>query len=216
MTAPNPLDLNAIAGAHLGATSPDEMDNRISFVVDTTKPLKDAANDLLNSVDWSLNSMSDPNTSPKYATDPSISYYGDGSLSLKSSDGRLMFSAKSNERDNGAFSLDQAESSFFSNLVNTTLGSLKINTVDGQELNPLSPTYPSTNFSPTKPWIKTLIPTVGDRNLMIIGILTVIQQALKRLKDRGQSENSDRKDSIDIGTIIIDNQEIEDMIFSKL
>jgi len=214
MTKPNVDDHKAIAGTHPGATSQDEMASKISLKIDTTKPLREASNQIINAADWNLNSMSDTNSSPKYATDPTVSYYGSGSLSLKPSEGKLTFSAKANEPSRGAFSLDQSASNLYSNLVNTTLGSLKIDTIDGQELNPLSPTLPSTNFSPTKPWIKKLFPTLSDRNLMTIAILALIQQGLKGVDS---SKNSDRKQSdIDMATIIIDNQIIEDQIFSNL
>ena len=218
MTQANPLDDNAIAGTHPGTKSQEEMASSVYIHVDNSKSLGDVANQIIASADWHLNSFSDPNRSPKYAVDSSVSYYGAGSLSLLSRLGKLAFSSNVNEANRGAFSLDHGESSFYSSLNSTTLGSLKIDTVDGYELNPLCPVFPSTNFSPTKPWVKKLFPTLSSKNLVTVAILELVQYQLLRMADGNAAKNSENfisKTDTDIATIIVDNQEIEDQLFAS-
>lgn len=218
MTQPNPLDQNAIGGAHPGTQSYPEMESQISFEVDNSRSLQDVANKIVSAADWHLSSFSDPNRSPKYAVDPSVSYYGNGSLSLLSRLGKLVFSSNLNEANRGAFSLEQDNSSFYSSMNSTTLGSLKIDTVDGYELNPLSPVFPSTNFSPTKPWVKKLFPTLSSKNLLTVAILELVQASLFRaINNLSDSENSTSKQGgtkhIDLATIIVDNQDVADSLY---
>jgi len=220
MTQPNQLDDNAIGGTHPGTTTQAEMESQVSLRIDNSKSLQDVANQIIASADWHLNSFSDTNRSPKYAVDPSVSYYGSGSLSLLSRLGKLAFSSNVNEANRGAFSLDHGDSSFYSSLNSTTLGSLKIDTVDGYELNPLSPVFPSTNFSPTKPWVKKLFPTLSARTLVTVAILELVQYQLLRLANdavgpQGSENFESKKDGNDIATIIVDNQEIEDQLFAQ-
>lgn len=217
MTQPNPSDAAAIGGAHPGTQSQDEMGNSISFTIDRDKDIGQVANKILQAAEWQFTSLSDPNRSPKYAIDPGVSYYGSGSLSLVPGLGKLMFSSSMNEANRGALSLDEGQSTFFSSLVGTTLGSLDIETTDGQVLNPLSAKQPSTNYSPTKPWVKKLFPALG--NLMGIAILELVNKTLLDSLDSQRepkaSENNERKKDIDIATIIVDNQEIEDQILGN-
>ena len=212
MTQPNSNDLSAVGGAHPGTKSQEEMANQISFDIDNKKSLSEAASRVMSAADWHLNSFADPNRSPKYCVDPEVSYYGAGSLSLIPRLGQFIFSANTNEANRGAFRMDHGESNFYSNLNNTTLGSLNIDTVDGHILNPQSPQQPSTNYNPVKPWIKKLFPTLSSKNVMTMAILGLIQKTLLDIIDRsrGPSENNDRKRSVDMASIIIDNQETED------
>ena len=218
MTQPDIKDTNAIGGAHPGTSTRQELANNISFKTRESDTLGEAATRVLSAAEYQFSSLSDTNASSNYATDPNVSYYGAGSLSLVPRLGSLVFGANTNEADRGAFRLDQSESSLYSNLSDTTLGSLNIDTVDGQLLNPVSTQRPSTNYSPTKPWIKKLFPSLSSKNVATIAILEIVQAMVLKLvdKDRSQlpSENIESKQDADIATIIVDNQEIENKLFS--
>lgn len=214
MTKSNPLDSTAIGGTHPGSASREEIQSKVSLLPDAGSDLGNAANQILSSAEWHLNSMVDVGKSAKYAVDTSVSYYGGGALSIVADLGKFVFGDNNTENNRGGVTMDKSQSSFYSDLGTTTLGSLKIDTVDGYELNPLSPTYPSTNYSPTKPWIKKLFPSLSIKDLMTIAVLELIQVTLLRVIDKGnQSENFESKEDNDIGTIIIDNQNIEDQLF---
>jgi len=219
MTQPDPNDMNSVGGAHPGTQSQSEMANQVSFVIDTDKDIAEVGNKILNAAEYQFESFTDPNRSPKYAVDPSVCYFGNGALSLVPRLGNFIFSASMNEANRGAFRLEHEQSNFYSSMGNTTLGSLKIDTVDGQVLNPLSPEQPSTNYSPTKPWIKKLFPTLSSKTLMSVAILELVQKQLLDSLDRQRqpkpSENNERKRNVDMATIIVDNQEIEDQILGN-
>ena len=220
MTYPDPDDVGAVGGAHPGTQSQEEVNNTVRIEIDRDKDLGEVSKKILDAAEWHMESFSDSNRSPKYAVDPTVSYYGNGSLSLIPRLGKFIFASSVNEANRGAFRLDQGESSFYSSMGSTTLGSLEIDTVDGQVLNPLSPQQPSTNYSPTKPWIKKLFPTFSTKNFTTIAVLEIINTALLTALDKGAnvpaSENIEsKKDVIDVATIIVDNQEIEDRILGN-
>jgi len=217
MTQPEPAEVTAIGGSHPGSKSIHEIESNISLTVDNGKSIDKVAGQIISAADWHLSTITDPNKSPKYAVDPNMSFYGSGSLSLLPRLGKLIFASNINEANRGAFSVDQSGSSFYSSMSNTTLGSLKIDTVDGYEANPVSPVNPSTNYSPTKPWIRKLFPALGN-SLMTIAILELVQYTLLKLfNDRvaPKSENFESKE-VDMGLIIVDNQNIEDELFRSL
>ena len=220
MTQPDPNDVSSVGGAHPGTQSQEEMSNKVSFSIDTSKSISEVGNQILRAAEWQYSSFADPNKALKYAIDPSVSYYGNGALSLVPRLGKFIFSANMNEANRGAFSLDHGQSSFYSSMGNTTLGSLNIDTVDGEVLNPLSSQQPSTNYSPTKPWIKKLFPTLSSKNLMSIAILELVQKTLLdtlvKQREPQPSENNERKKDVkDMATIIVDNQEIEDELLGR-
>lgn len=215
MTQPDPTDSNAQAGTHPGVRSAAEIAGRISFNTQG-KSLKDAATRVLNAAEWSLNSFSDPNRAPKYSIDPGVSYFASGALSLIPRLGKFILSSTVNEPNRGAFGIDHTEGTMYSSMKSTTLGSLDIDTVDGQLLNPMCTMLASTNYSPTKPWLKKLFPTMSAKNLMSISILELVMFTLISALDKNvakSEKNTERKQGVDMATIIIDNQEIEDQLF---
>jgi len=214
MTKANELDTTSVGGTHPGTACREEIQSKVSIAPPTENDLGTAANRILASAEWHLNTMTDIGKSAKYSVESSVSYYGAGALSIVSDIGKFVFGDNSTENMRGGVTMDKSQSSFYSDLGSTTLGSLKIDTVDGYELNPVSPTYPSTNFSPTKPWIKKLFPSLSTKDLMTIAVLELIQVTLlKAIDNKRQSENFESKEDNDIGTIIIDNQNIEDQLF---
>lgn len=220
MTYPDNKDPTAIGGTQPGTQSVSEIESKISFTIDNTKSLSEVTDQVTRSAEWHLSTITDPNRSTKFATEPGISYYGSGSLSLLPRVGKFVFASNTNEANRMAFSVDQEGSNFYSSVVNTTLGSLNIDTVDGYELNALSIVNPSTNFSPTKPWVRKLFPSLSNKNLMTIAVLEIVQAALLKLLDKNikpKSETSESKqDDTDMALIIVDNQNIEDEIFRSI
>lgn len=219
MTYPDPKDPTAIGGTQPGTQSVSEIESKISFEIDNTKSLSAVTEQINRSAEWHLSTITDPNRSTKFAIEPGISYYGSGSLSLLPRIGKFVFASNTNEANRMAFSVDQQGSNFYSSLANTTLGTLKIDTVDGYELNPLSPVNPSTNYSPTKPWVRKLFPSLSNQNLMSIAILEIVQVTLLKLLDKNiktDSETTESKQDVDMALIIIDNQNIEEEIFRSI
>lgn len=213
MTTPNIKDTNAVAGCHPGTASQEEIKNKISISVDTNKSIESVGSKIISTMDWHMSAMADTLASPKYAIDSNVSFLGGGALAIDRFSGKLLFSSLKNEEGRGALELNQGGSSFYSNLNSTTLGSLNIETVDGYILNPLSSVFPSTNFSPTKPWIKKLIPNFSTQTLVTIGILELVSRTLKNVLRPTQAEDFTSKSDMDMATIIVDNQIIEDQIY---
>lgn len=220
MTYPDNKDPTAIGGTQPGTQSVSEIESKISFNIDNTKSLSEVTDQVTRSAEWHLSTITDPSRSTKFAVEPGISYYGAGSLSLLPRIGKFVFASNTNEANRMAFSVDQEGSNFYSSVVNTTLGSLNIDTVDGYELNALSPVNPSTNFSPTKPWVRKLFPSLSNKNLMTIAVLEIVQVTLLKLLDKNMKPNSETTESKqgdnDMALIIVDNQNIEDDIFRSL
>jgi hypothetical protein len=216
---PHPKDVSAVGGAALGAESSEKRRNRadITFPVFPNKSLREVGSRIVSAAQWHLSAFSDENRSPKYRAPENVNYYASGSLSMLARLGKLVFSANINEPNNGAFRLDHANSHFYSSATETNLGSLNISTLDGWVLNPVSTLFPSTPFSPTKPWIKKLFPTFSDRSFVSLAILEAVQvllfKAAEALRDEEITEITNRKK--DIAAIIVDNQEIEDLLFRE-
>lgn len=216
MTQPNNADVTAKAGALFGVTSFAELQQKISTKVDTTKPLSDASAQVVRSADWYLNTYNNTHSSPNYASDPNVVFHG-GALSIDPTKGRMVLSTINNEPGRGALNINESESNFYSSLGNTTLGSLNIDTVDGYVLNPVSTIFPSTNFSPTKPWIRKLFPTFSLSSLVKVSIAELIYIGLLQLiRPNTSASKQNKEEYIDMGTILIDNSELEDKIFNTL
>lgn len=213
MTTPNIKDTSAVAGSHPGTATQEELRSKVSLAIDSDRTLSDAASKVMSAAEWHLNSLSDCMSSPKYPIDPEVSFLAGGAISVNRSRGTFLLSSVSNEQSKGAISFDHSKSNFYSNLNTTTLGSLNIDTVDGYELNQTSTTRPSTNFSPTKPWTRKLFPSLSVDTLMSIGILGIIVVTLKNISGSNNSENFTSKSDVDMSTIIVDNQIIEDQFY---
>lgn len=211
MEYPNKDDVNAVGGTQPGVKSIDEISADISLEIDTSKSLFDVANKIYNSAEWHISAFTDTSRAPKYAVDPEISYYGNGSLSLLARAGNLIFSNNLNSANRSAFSVSQEDSSMYSSSTNTTLGSLKVDTVDGYELNGLSATFPSTQYSPTKAWVQKLFPTLSSKNLLRLAVLEAVQLGLSKILDN-TSQSKETFESKDIAIIIQDN-DIQEELF---
>ncbi len=215
MTQPKEGDTTSLAGAHPGAASFFELQQRAIIKIDTSKSLTDTANEVVSAADWHATTFANVNTAPNYASDPGVVFYGNGSMSLFPRIGGFIVSALTNEPTRGALRVDEKESNFYSSMSKTTLGTLDIDTVDGFILNPLSSIFPSTNFSPTKPWIRKLFPSISTGSLVKIAILELIHITLLRVFNPNTEESKQIKESIDMGTIFVNNSDLENQLFNE-
>lgn len=212
-------DTYGIPGAALNAKSSDQLKSN-TLVLQVPQPvnesLKDLGSKVLNAAEWHTSAVTDEHRSTKYRASTDTSYYANGSLSILDRIGKLVFAKNTTEANQAAFKLDQGDSSFYSSMTHTTLGSLNIDTDDGYVLNPVSSNMPSTTFSPNKPWIKKLFPSLSNRNLMMVAILELTQglllRALAQTDGQSTSVSNVRKD---MAQIIIDNEEIENRLFNE-
>lgn len=228
MTKPNPSDTNAVGGAHPGTLTPQELELQLQFTNETSETLVRTDDSLgalakrvIGTAEWKLNTFADTNTSPKYAYSPFVSFFAGGTVS-STPDGEFTVSDSSVESNNATFTVSKQDSKLTSTTSQTQVGTLDINTRDGHELNALSPIFPSTNYSPVKPWVKTLFPyfifkkgnTLLVLDLVVKGLIALID---KQLDNKGTtSENITRKEpQRDVALIIQDNQEIETELFNR-
>lgn len=212
-------DSYGIPGAAINAKSSDELKSD-TIVLTVPQPvdqsLKELGYKMINAAEWHTSALTDEHRSTKYRASTDTSYYANGSLSILDRIGKLVFAKNTTEANQSAFKLDQGSSEFYSSLRTTTLGSLNIDTVDGYTANPVSNTMPSTNFSPNKPWIKKLFPTLSNNHLMMVTVLEIVQALLfKALANKGGSSSAPNKVRKDMAQIIIDNQTIEDRLFNE-
>jgi len=238
MTKPNIANDTAVAGAHPGTKTEAEIRSNILNLansygpyyneVDNADPRQAGSelNDLgkkalqvIRAGEWRTSTFSDTNTSPKYAVGSAYHYLGNGTI-CAGDDGIFTFSDRSNEQSRPVLSINKQNSAFTSDSEKTTLGTLDIDTVDGYKLNPLSPVYPSTNYSPTKPWNRMLLPDLFSNTTYLKGLaIEAVVGALLILIDKSldkTSENANRKqNSKDMAVIIQDNQEIENQLFEQ-
>lgn len=239
MTRPDSSDINAIGGAHPGTKTQEELANELRYVnknamladeyaqaqIKDDRSLGTLANNIISKAEWHFSTFSDSNASPKYPVSPSNSYLAGGTLS-STPEGKFTVSDNSNENTRGALAVNKPRSVIYSDSKSTTLGSLDIDTADGYELNQLSTTFPSTNYSPTKPWLKKIFPHLYDRNFLYAMTAEIIITSLFVLLDKQgvgksakSSENTTRKQNDasqnDMAVIIKDNQEIENQLFER-
>lgn len=219
MTKPHPSDLSAVGGHAPGTQSISELQNGNGTLgaLDTSRSLGQEGQRYNNLLDTQFNSLQDNNKATKYATDPNICYYANGTLAI-SPEGNISFNDNTNEYAKSSFSISKVFSKFYSDSAATTIGSLDIKTTDGHEANFLSSIFPSTHFSPTKPWVKTLFPWLTVEFLMgaaiqaaLIGLITVLEKNIDRPEDETRKEKVDT----DMALIIQNNQEIEDEIIGS-
>lgn len=203
-----------------GIKPPLERETVVTVSPSPVDELSEQAAATLKAAEWKMETFSDSNASPKYAVSSENHYLAGGTVS-STPDGNFAVSDNSNEIQKPVLSSSKNKSKFYSDSTSTTVGSLDINTKDGYELNKLSPVFPSTNYSPTKPWVKQIFPYLYDTEAMTFYITEIVVGALFVLLDKQvskgkTSENTTRKQSEkDMVLIIQDNQIIEDQLFDR-
>lgn len=210
MTTPlGPRNNLSIPGGALKAKTEDDTKNTVSIPVGMT--LDQAASRTAKSLNFHLNSLTDNRLNPKYMIDPSVQYFGNGSLSLLNRAGQLVYTLAINEPNHGIFRLDQEGSHMFSNAKTTILGDKEVETLQGEMMHPLGGTTPSTSFSPKKTWLKQLFPISAVNNILLITLLELVQYTLFKAIESSKKSSTNVEDSEeivkDLGTIIVDNEE---------
>lgn len=207
----NSNQIESVAGVSEGSICIDEM---ISVPVPSGNSLSELGNALVSSIEWSLSSKADTYKSTKYPGSENVIYYGSGAFSMNPLLGRFIFGALGNEPSSPLMKLDRSSSSLNSTANNTTLGSKNIDTKDGFYLNQIGAKYPSTHFTPQKTWLQNIFPSFNS-DLLKLSVLEAIQVLLVRALKKTSSEQIIQPDRKDLGTIIVDNQEIEDRILKR-
>lgn len=210
----NSEELNSVGGVADGALTQEEIRAQVTVNIPTGNDLGTLAQNITNDVEWSLSSFNNVGRATKFPTDPNIVYFGSGAFSFNPLLGRFLFGNSSNEYSDAAFKVDQKKSIMRSTSSQTTLGSKNIDTVDGYILNQVGAKYPSTHFTPQKTWIRTLFPSFDDE-LLKVALLEAIQVLLLSALKGTKSEQIVKQTRTDLGTIIVDNQEIEDRILAE-
>lgn len=206
-------DTYAIPGPAHGGASYEKMQNRAYITIPPSeKSIYNAGSRIASAVEWHFSAFTDEHRSPKYSIDPNIIYLGNGSISIIPRLGMFALSAAYTSPGRPVFSVDQSASEMYSESSRTTLGSLDIDTLDGYQLNPVSKTIPSTPYSPTKPWIQKLFPTLSVKSLFTLAILELVQEALLSAEDTTYSVKKIEKD---LGAIIIDRADLEERFFAQ-
>ncbi len=210
---PHYADDAAIPGSAPGGATKEELASDVDLVV-TDSPIQVAGQKLLNTSDWHRTSTTDTVTSTKYAKSPTTSYYAGGALGIEPRKGTFVLSKSSNEPGQEVLKADAHDSQLYSTSNKTVVGSLNISTLDGYEVNPLSSSIPSTPFSPVKPWWKKLFPDFASREFVTIVLLeAAMVLLLEAIEDVPRGTTRQTSEKIDLGTIIINNQELEDKWF---
>lgn len=206
-------DVYAIPGTAYGGASYEKMQSSAYITIPPSeKSIYNAGSRIVSAAEWHFEAFSDDQRSPKYRIDTSTQYLGNGSISIIPRLGMFALSAAYTNPGRPAFSVDQSSSELYSESSRTTLGSLDIDTLDGYQLNPVSKFIPSTPYSPTKPWIKKLFPTLSFKSLATLAIIELVQAALLSAEDTVYSVKKTEKD---LGAIIIDRADLEDQFFSQ-
>lgn len=215
MTQPQDGDFNAVGGASIQSEapqSPEKGKGRLQgqrTIPNFQDPYIDLANRAVDSTSWHLSQMYNVHSTPKYGYGPEVHYYSQGALSLLPKAGLAIFGSSQTEANNGSLKIDQNNSKLTSTATSTTLGSTEIDTLNGKEMNPLSPTFPSTSFTPKKTWVSKLFPIPDIEMIAMISILQLVQAVLYKgisnLKNDNRTNIQEQESVIDMGTVIIDN-----------
>ena len=211
----NSKDLNNIAGSADGAVTQEELRANATFVDPNSPDYRSLGERMVSTVDQHISTFTDVDTSTKYPSDPNVAHIGAGAFSFNPLLGRFLFGNSSNEPTKSAFKIDQYKDFIRSEPVQTIVGSTDIQTKGGYFLNPVGKTYPSTHFTPQKTWVRNLFAPLLDDKLMEIAFLEALQVVILLALKGTKSEQIVKENKIDLGTIILGSQEIEDHILSQ-
>ena len=146
------------------------------------------------------------------ANDPNFGYLLDGCISVIKDEGKFLLGSFDRKKTPGAVLIDQTRNLFTSMASETKLGSTVITTLDGKVMNPSS--MPSSAMTPQKTWLQDIIPSFRDlRRIEVIAMFTALAAVAKSDKSKNNKVVIDARKK-DVGTIIIDNQEIEERILN--
>lgn len=212
MTNSSTENINAVGGTADGVMTREEIRANTSPPSDS---IQGQSAGILRSLEWRYSSNTDVQSSTKYPYNPANVYIGAGAFSMNPLLGTVVFGTSENEPSTPSLKIDKAQSSIQSSMNQTTLGSKNIDTMDGYEENKLMATFPSSFFTPQKNWLMNIFGSFTDKRLYQIAFLELVQVLLLKSLKGTKSEQIVQENKIDLGTIIVDNQEIEDRIINE-
>ena len=231
-------NIDSVGGTSFGALSKEEIQNMIELYADKFVPkvivspesiaasygvvyddvenLSDTMGRISSSLNYYFSALADPSKSTKYQADLKVASLVGGALSVDPLFGRLIVSNTDPSQTNGTFRADGKNSHMYSSSMSTTFGSTTIDTTSGFDLNFLADTLPSSLISPVKTWMQKLFPILTDKRLIQIaiveGLIILLDQYLQSIEN--EQTISEQIERVDIATIIVDNQEIEDSLIA--
>lgn len=213
---------NVVGGSAQGSKTSDELRVETYRKLQSTSNSPDNIGELLSAavakVEANFSSKEDKVLAPKYPSDPDVYYVAGGSISVHGDDGRIVFANDNAERTPGSVRLDQRGSTFVSTGATTTLGSDVVKTLSNLLLNPAGATMPSSNITPLKTWIQDILPSFTSTDFVAMSIIKLVQVGLFAGLAALVKSKEQRKDNVirrDLGTIIIDNADLENKILSN-
>jgi hypothetical protein len=217
MTSTPDINPHNVGGTAFGALTSDEMNNQIwLYLKDEGRDLQDFGSKVSSAVRNQFSSFTDVEKSNKYSADLESANLVGGALSVQPLFGRFIVANIDNAETNGTFRADGKNSHMYSSGTTTTLGSTTIDTVSGYDMNPISPTLPSSFFTPVKTWFLKFFPIFTDKRLVYIAIVEGCLILLaKYLNVNKQTSSEQIDDERDIVSLIQDNQEFEDWILEE-
>lgn len=123
---------------------------------------------------------------PKYPL-PDNYYYAKGALSIDPR-GAFLFSDSRTKPGPGLLRGDLEKDDLRSTLTQTTLGSVHINTVAGDLMNPVGPYIPSSHMTPQRTWIRDVTSSFWAGG--ILAVMLVIRKSLQESGLRPQENQS--------------------------
>jgi hypothetical protein len=215
-------NVHSVGGSSLGAASQEEIKNTSSlfspqYIMKPDLELSEVGEKIGSAVSYNFSSFLDTDKTTKYSADFETANFVGGALSVQPLFGRFIVANTDSAESPGVFRADGKNSQMYSSSSSTTLGSTSIDTVSGYEMNTLATEFPSSFFTPVKNWVFRLFTLLTDRRMVYIalveGILILIgREANRRNNKKNLSQQISERD---IGTIIIDNQEIENEILRR-
>jgi hypothetical protein len=206
-------NVHAVGGSSYSAmcheeTGPSKVLQDKFTLTDPTLSLKEAAERIAGAISWHYSALADVDSSTKYKSSLTVANLAGGALSVEPLFGRFIMANVDNKETAGVFRADGKNSHMYSSSSSTTLGSPNIDTVSGLQANPLATEFPSSFFTPIKQWIPKFLPLLADRRLVYIALVEGILILLAKVsKDKRTA--SEQISQVDLATIIVDNQEIE-------
>ena len=206
-------NVHAVAGSSYSAmtseeTGPGTTLQDESALTDPALGLKEAAQRMVSAISWHYTALTDIDSSTKYSSSFTVANLAGGSISVQPLFGRFIMANSGNKETAGVFRADGKNSHMYSSCSSTTLGSTNIDTVSGLQANPLATEFPSSFFTPVKQWIPKFLPLLADRRLVYIALVEGILILLAKVS-KDKRTVSEQISQVDLATIIVDNQEIE-------
>lgn len=146
-------------------------------------------------------------------------YIADGTISINPREGMFTFASSTSKPLNGALKLNQKKSTMASTAGTTILGSPVIKSLTGMILNPIKQIIPSSAITPHKTWLQSWFPIFVEFSIVDFTVTAAAQallfQSIGLLFKKEGDKTTIRKNTKDLGTLIVDNQDFEQRILEE-